>query len=468
MENTILRQIGVYCSDTQYGNIPANVIDKAKRLILDGIGCAFGAFPLQKTALTALTVARSAAHDLRGPSLESTVFVSGEKTSMDMAALVNSTMMRYLDFNDVFKGRAWIIHPSDNISTALAVGEKQRVSGRELLTAIVLGYEIQQRFANLPVSESLWYRGWDPNTTFTYSTAVVAAKLVGLDADGIANAMALAGSRSSLVQIRRGQIAMDKALSIGQLGAASVLAAVLAKHGGTGCSTLIEGDYGLNKVILGNCDLSSLVDGYDEYLMLWAGIKPYPVEFMTVGMIDAALALQAQHGIKAEEITQIRVGVFRDAMAKPSWDPEKLAPKTREAADHSFSWNIAKTLIDGEMTIRQALLNPREDSRIPKLTAKISFVVDDELSKLFLQDPGLIPIWMEITTNSGCFTHRVMAPKGHRENPLSDNQVIAKLRASASWALSDSEIDRLVDTTLALDGVSDVKSEYVPLLIASK
>ena len=212
---------------------------------------------------------------------------------MNMAALVNGTMVRYLDFNDVFKGRAWIIHPSDNIATAFAVGEGQRVSGKELLAAIVLGYEIQQRLANLPVNESVWYRGWDPNTTLSYSTAAIAAKLLGLDANGIANAIVLAASRCSLVQIRRGQIAMDKALSIGQISAASILAALLARYGGTGCSTLFEGGYGLNRVVLGDCDLRSLIDGYDEFLMLWSAIKPYPLEFMTVGMVDAALILRS-------------------------------------------------------------------------------------------------------------------------------------------------------------------------------
>ena len=245
MDDTLLRQLGEYCNSLHYGSLSREVVHQAKRHILDSIACAFGAFPVSDSAVA---VARAVAKDA-GCSAETTIMVSGDQTSMNMAALVNGTMVRYLDFNDVFKGRAWIIHPSDNIATAFAVGEGQRVSGKELLTAIVLGYEIQQRLANLPVKESVWYRGWDPNTTLSYSTAAIAAKLLGLDADGIANAIALAASRCSLVQIRRGQIAMDKALSIGQISAASILAALLARYGGTAVQRCLKAATGLKSGI---------------------------------------------------------------------------------------------------------------------------------------------------------------------------------------------------------------------------
>jgi 2-methylcitrate dehydratase len=291
---------------------------------------------------------------------------------------------------------------------------------------------------------------------------------LGLDADGIANAIALAASRCSLVQIRRGQIAMDKALSIGQISAASILAALLARRGGTGCSTLFEGGYGLNKVVLGDCDLRSLIDGYDEFLMVWSAIKPYPLEFMTVGMVDAALMLRSRHGIRATDIQKIRVGVFSDAMTKPTWDREKLEPRTREAADHSFNWNIAKALTDGEMTLTQITQNPLEDKSVIDLMQKIDFVIDEELTEIYQKDPGLVPVWMEIITPSGSFVHQLTAPRGHRQNPLTDDEIVDKLRATASWALTDGELERLVEATWALDRLNDVKAEYAPLLVGSK
>lgn len=466
MENTILKQIGIYCDNLHFGSLPAEVVHQAKHHLIDSVACAFGAYSIPD--VLPIGVATKVAKAL-GRSVESTILVSGEQSSMDLAAMVNSVMVRYLDFNDTFFGTAWFIHPSDNISTALAVAERQRVSGKDFLTAMVLGYEIQQRFANLPVSEAPWYRGWDPNTSLSYSTAAVAAKLLGLGADGIANALALAASRgNTLTQIRRGQIAMDKALSIGQIAAASILAALMAQYGGTGCSTLIEGDFGFNKAVLGGCDVSSLTKGYDEFLILRSAIKPYPVEYMTIGMMDAALMLRAQHSIRPEEIQEIRVGVFPEALTKPSHDPEKLVPQTREAADHSFHWNIAKVLIDGEMTIKQCSQNPLEDERIPKLIEKVNLVVDEELSKLFRKDPTLVPIWMEITTPRGTFTHRVTCPSGHWKNPLTDDEVVAKLQATASWALKDGELERLAEATWALECVNDVRDEYIPLLVASK
>lgn len=221
-------------------------------------------------------------------------------------------------------------------------------------------------------------------------------------------------------------------------------------------------------MVLGDCDLRSLIDGYDEFLMLWSAIKPYPLEFMTVGMVDAALILRSRHGIQARDIQKIRVGVFRDAMTKPTWDREKLEPRTREAADHSFNWNIAKALIDGEMTLKQVTQNPLEDKRIIELMQKIDFVVDEELTEIYQKDPGSVPIWMEITTPSGSFAHQLTAPRGHRNNPLTDEEIVDKLRATASWALADVQVERLVEATWVLDRLDDVKVEYAPLLVGSK
>lgn len=466
MDDGILKQIGAYCRGLSFDEISATAVHRAKCHLLDSIACAFGTFGVPDAP--PVNVARKVAINLCRRDDECTIIGTGEKTSVDMAALVNSVMVRYLDFSDywVGAGRAFGIHPSDNIATALAVAEKQKTSGKELLTAIVLGYEIQMRLANLPVHYPPQYRGWDPNILLAYSVPAVAAKLLGLNDDQIANAISLSASRGiTLVQIRRGQIAMDKAFSVGQNAAAAILAAFLAQQGGTGCATLIEGDYGLNKVILGGCDLSTLVTGYDEELITRVNIKPYPAERMNQTLIDAALALRNEHGIHPEEIKNVRVHIHEDAMVKPSWSPEMKLPRTREAADHSFTWNIAKALVDGEMTIKQFTLDPLSDPRVVGLLEKVEFVTDPEMSDLHKKDPTLSAARMEISTARGNFVHHVKYHKGHQKNRLTDDEQVAKLRATASGMLSEEKLSKLVEKTWSLDQIKDVKEEYIPLLV---
>ncbi|MFH1486964.1 MAG: MmgE/PrpD family protein [Chloroflexota bacterium] len=463
MENTVVRQLGSYCQDLSFNSLPGEVVHQAKRQLLDVIACAFGTFSIPGTTPT--KVAHQAARDL-GHAPQCTILVSGEKTSVDLAALVNGVMIRYLDFNDAFFGHCFRIHPSDNIATALAVGEMQGASGKELIEAVVLGYEVQQRLANLPIRQAWPSDRFGICTSLSYSTAAVAAKLLKLDAEGIANAIVLGASRGNeLRELRRGQIAMDKALSVGQTGASSILAALLAKHGATGTATLLEGDYGFNKAVLGDCDLTSLIDGYDEFLIMKISVKPYPVEYMTVGMIDCALGLRARYDIEPEEIERVRVGLFRAATTKPAWDSAKSAPETRETADHSFGWNISKAITEGSLTVNQVSLAPLEDKRVMGLMEKIEFVVDDELSKVFDANPNRVPVWMEIITPRGTFAQRADHPKGTPANPLTDEEMVRKLRSTAGELLDERQVEQLIEATWALDHADNISKEYIPLLV---
>lgn len=205
---TVVESIAEYAAALTYEDIDATTRDYAKCVLLDALGCAFGALDGEPVRIVRDVVAEL------GGSPQATLIGQRQKTSAHLAALANGVAIRYLDFNDVYFGPAWTAHPSDATGSLLAVAESQGRSGRDLLTALVLTYEMQMRFSDLPVARNLWHEGWDHSCSCAYASATGVAKLLGLDARWIAHAIALSGARANtLSEIRVGDIPMDKALS---------------------------------------------------------------------------------------------------------------------------------------------------------------------------------------------------------------------------------------------------------------
>src|SRR5512139_3342984 len=141
---TIARDLAKYALGIKYEDLPKEVIHEAKKVVLDAVGCAIGAFPSQTSKII-----QNIIKELGGPK-ESTVIGSGLRTSCLNALLANSVMVRYLDFNDgylkIVGSRTSGSHPSDMLSSILALSERQHSNGRAVIEAIVTGYELSARF----------------------------------------------------------------------------------------------------------------------------------------------------------------------------------------------------------------------------------------------------------------------------------------------------------------------------------
>src|SRR3990172_2660739 len=340
---TVVERIASYAEGLRYEDIDQKTRDYARRVLLDALGCALGAVESEPVRIVS-QVARGL-----GGAPQATLIGHRDKTSVVLAALANGVAIRYLDFNDVYFGPAWTAHPSDATGALLAVAESQRCSGKDLITALVLTYEMQMRFSDLPVARNLWHEGWDHSCSCAYASAAGVSKLLGLDAGRIAHAISLSGARANtLSEIRVGDIPMDKALSAPAAAANSVLYALLAKDGFTGCPTLLEGKYGFKNAVAKGVDVEPLVPQKGGFLINKVGLKPFPVEGMTVAMTQAAIEVGLENKIKPEEIDAVRIMTHEEATANPSWGPKKLRPTTKETADHSFHYCVAVGLVAGE------------------------------------------------------------------------------------------------------------------------
>src|SRR5688500_14710430 len=330
-----------YAQSLRFEDLPAEVVHEAKRVTVDALGCAFGAYNEEP-----VVVGRKVAMNFSAKN-GSTILGTRHVAPPDWTAFVNGCMVRYFDYNDTYLSKE-PAHPSDNIPACLSAGESAGASGRDLITAIVIAYEVQCRLAD---AASIRSRGWDHVTYGAFSTALGASKLFKLDPERMRHAIGIAGVASAaLRQSRVGELSHWKGCAFANAARHGVFAALLARAGITGPSPIFEGEKGFEKLVSGPLDDVQL--SKDDCMILKTSIKFWPAEYHSQSAIEAALKLRTQ--IKdIAEIESVRVESHGAAVDIIGSEPEKWHPTTRETADHSLPYIVAASLLDGEITDRQ-------------------------------------------------------------------------------------------------------------------
>lgn len=447
---TVVERIGDYAHHLKFSDLDPGTVDYAKRLLLDSLACALGGLQGEPVRIVRDTVGEL------GGAPQATLLGQGRKTNVALAALANGVAVRYLDYNDVYFGPAWTAHPSDTIGALLAAAEWCERSGQELLTAMVIAYEVQMRFSDLPVARNLWHEGWDHSASCAYASAVGVAKLLGLDGPRIAHAVALSGARANtLSEIRVGDIPMDKALSAPVAAANSVLYGLLAKRGFTGCRTLLEGRHGFQHAVARGTDVGPLVPEKGRYLINKVGMKPFPVEGMTIPMAQAALEVHKMHQVRPEEVESIRILTHEEAITKPSWTPEKLRPTTKETADHSFPYCVAVALVAGEVTPRQFGDDWLRNEAVARLIGLTRLEATPDLTEVYRQ--GHRPAAVEVKTARGTFLREVRYPLGDPKNPMSWDDVAGKFTDQAGPVLGKRAARRVIELAQSIEKLANVR-----------
>ncbi|MER3423216.1 MAG: MmgE/PrpD family protein, partial [Nitrospiraceae bacterium] len=195
----IADRLSEYARSLSYRRLPSTVVHEVKRRILDSLGCAFGAWDAEPCR-----IARRLAQSVRA-SHGAILWGTSSKTLPDLAAFANGALVRYLDFNDTYLSKE-PAHPSDNLAAILAVGEVVHASGKQIIEAAALAYEIQCRLCD---AAALRPRGWDHVTYGPFSSALGVAKLMKLSKAEMVQAVNLAGvSNIALRQTRVGDLSI--------------------------------------------------------------------------------------------------------------------------------------------------------------------------------------------------------------------------------------------------------------------
>lgn len=443
-------------------DVPSAVVHEAKRRILDSLGCALG-------ALTAppCRIARQLAQVVRVPH-GATLWGTDHRTLPDLATFANGALVRYLDFNDTYLAKE-PAHPSDNIAAILAVGEASRASGKRVIQAIVLAYEVQCRLCD---AAALRPRGWDHVTYGPFSSALAAAKVMKLSEAQTRQAINLAGvSNIALRQTRVGDLSMWKACAFSNAARNGVFAAMLAQQGMTGPSPIFEGEKGFMKLVSGPFDLPLFggekgPSGPVTFKILDTYIKHYPVEYHAQTAVEAALALREDllkvEGVDAfAGITDVEIGSYDVAIEIIGRDPEKWRPRTRETADHSFPYCVAVALLDGKVTLRSFEGKRLTDPALQELMQKVRVVAQPEFVGRY---PAAMSTRITVRTQAGNnYVKQVDYPLGHPQHRMSDREVEDKFLRLAAGKLDRARMNKVIDSVWKLERLKNIGA-LMPLL----
>lgn len=444
---TQLRRLATFASDARYGMLSEHAKEALKIRILDSLGCAIGA--LDGPPVEAI---RRQTELLGGRPLAT--MIGGGRTSPDRAALYNGALVRYLDFNDSFLAPGETCHPSDNLAPVLAAAEFAGSSGEELLTALALAYQVQGRLSEeAPVRR----QGFDHTTQGSYAVAAATAKLLGLDTEKIANAVAIAGTAFNALRVTRtGALSNWKGLAYPNTAFAATHAAFLAAEGVTGPAEVFEGNKGFMDAIAGQFD----VDWANEDLEIVTRtiIKKFNAEIHSQSAIEGALDLQAQHGFGAADIDRVELDVFDVAydIIGGGEEGDKTLVSVKEEADHSLQYMVAVALLDGNVLPPQYEPERIVAQDVQELLRKVTVRPSQEHSARF---PVEHACRVTITLESGAIYRKEMSDyEGFTSRPMGWEGVRRKFDYLAA-PFADQELrDRIAESVLSLEtvGVADL------------
>lgn len=434
MPDTVTARLARWAATLRFEDLGDGAVREARRYLLDSLGCALGGY-LQEDVGLALQVLDETA----GPG-PANVIGSGRRMDVVSATLANALMVRVMDYNDIY----WQqdpSHPSDIIPAALAMAQRQGLSGRELIVGIVLGHEIEMRLCEAAFP-GIRERGWHHATLTAFASPVVAGRLLGLGWEQIQHAIGISGSRhATLGAVTAGKLTMMKNTVDPLATQSGVLAALLAQRGYTGPEHVIDGKEGLAHVLGPEWKLDVLTEGLgDSWRIERCGMKAFPTEALTHAPISALLDLIREHDLAPEEVEKIEIRSLARA-ADILADPSKYDPRSKETADHSLPYVIAAALVDRQVTPRQFEADRIMDARIRAQLRKVEVTADPEIEAVF---PALQRVIVTVVTSDGRrLERRLDYPKGDPRNPLTDAEVEEKFDALATPVLSDGRRARL-------------------------
>ncbi|MEB3825429.1 MAG: MmgE/PrpD family protein [Desulfurococcales archaeon] len=446
----LAERIAGWAAKLSFDNIPVDVIEEAKKRVLDSFGVAIGAFYEEPPS-----IARKYAAYTTSSKYPATLWGTTLRSAPDHAVFANGCAVRYFDFNDTYLGKE-ALHPSDNIPAILAAAEMIDADGRSVIEGIVAAYEVAGRLAD---AYSIRAKGWDHVTYIAVSSAVGAGKVLGLDAEKLTHAINIAlTTNNALRQTRAGELSMWKGCAAANSARNGLFAAILAWKGMTGPSPVFEGELGFFNVAIGGDKFDLPVMGGENgapFKMLETSIKYWPVEYHAMSAVEAALKLRERiPDFDPRKIKRIHVKTFDVAYKIIVKDPEKWDPKTRETADHSLPYIVAAALLDGHVwldTFRKDRILAQD---VRDLLARMKVEVDPEHDKLY---PKGIKNTIIVEMDDGrVYEESSTYPPGHFMNKLDRKGVEEKFWKLVRDKIEENNAEKLIEMVWNLENIGDI------------
>lgn len=446
------RELARFAARLRFEDIPPALVAQIRLHVLDGIGvCLHGAsLPwTRRVADMVLAEGGKPAAALWGHG-----GADAARTSVSQAVLVNATAGHAFEMDDIHKES--ILHPNSlAVPVALALAETlPAATGRDVLTAIVAGYEVGTRAGNAATT-ALFLNGFHPQgVTGAFVAAATAGRMLGLDDEAMTHALGIAGAMGAgLMAAQEG--AMVKRLHAGRAAQSGVYAAYLAQRGFTGIENILEADYGgFLSSYARTPNMSRLTAGLgSEWEAGKVGFKMYPNVTSMHAALDAFDHLRSTHGLRPDDIARIEVGCGHMTYVHVAWP---YRPVSVTAAQMNLFYGLSVLALRGRLTVDDYDEDHIGDADVMAFTDRIHPFEDARIES---RGPAYRhAATVRVATRAGAtLSHEVWHRRGSPENPVDRGEVEAKFHANVGRRVSGDAARRIADLVNRLDTLASVQ-----------
>jgi 2-methylcitrate dehydratase len=378
--------------------------------------------------------------------------VGAGRTAPDRAAFYNSALVRYLDFNDSFLASGETCHPSDNFGSVLATCEYAGRSGRDLLTALAVAYQVHCRLSEVAPVRA---KGFDHTTQGAYAAAAGVSKALGLSEAQTANAIAIAGTAFNALRVTRtGTLSHWKGLAYPNTAFGATHAAFLAGRGITGPLEIFEGNKGFMDAIAGRFEIEWSKEDLER--VTHTIVKKYNAEIHSQSAIEGALELKNEHHVTSADVDRVEIEIFDVAhnIIGGGEEGDKTVVRTKEQADHSLQYMVAAAILDDQVMPEQYLPERIQRSDVQNLLRKIAVRASSAYSLKF---PNTMPCRIMVHLRDGrTFTKEKQDYEGFHTRSMTWRTVADKFER-LSGVFADAALRKeILDAVARLESIQTV------------
>ena len=450
-ETGITQILAKFASNVNYEDLPPDVVDRAKYFCLDFAGVTLNGSPTDsaKAVVKAL--------DDVGRSGPSTIVGTNKRALPEYAAMANGTAFHSIEMDDVNNEAS--LHPGVvAFPTALAMADIAPVTGKDFISAVVAGYDVIIRLGRALKPKEHYGRGFHPTGTCgAFGGAAVAARLLGLQGDDYTHALGIAGSQAAGSMEYLAQGAWTKRLHPGWSAHSGIWAALLARAGYSGPTTILEGRDGFLNAYSGDPDPSLVLkDLGEEYQVTRTGVKPHACCRYNQGPIDCLLEIGKSNDFQALDIEEVKIGVLSQGMRLVAEPVEaKRNPKSVVDMQFSMPFAAAVALSYGSASLNEYAIGIPDRPEVRHIMDRVQCVTDP---KLDAQTPKLFPAWAEVRTSDGrTMRSELTYPKGDPENPVTCDEMRSKFNLLSAPVISSQRQQEIISAIDSLEQMDDVR-----------
>tara|TARA_B100000965_G_scaffold125652_1_gene104406 strand:- start:892 stop:2274 length:1383 start_codon:yes stop_codon:yes gene_type:complete len=453
MEN-MTEKFAEFCEQLKYENLSPEVIKRTKLLILDTVGIIIRARHDAESTSSLV----SAIEKLEMSNGSCQVFSDKKTYSPSAAALLNGTLAHSLDFDDTHAEAS--LHSSAPIlSAALAVAQMNKSSGQQLITACVVGYEVQIRLGLAGGASAHYKKGFHPSATCgIFGAAAAAGFLMGLTKEQYISAFGIALSQSAGSMQFLTDGAWTKRSHVGQAAQNGLSCAIMAGEGFKGPSKAFEGQSGYLHSYASGGNIKKAIDGLGEkFETLNLGVKPYPSCRYSHAAIDGLIELKKELNFSSEDLDDVDIGLSETALNIIGYPlNDKQNPKSIVDGQFSMPFCAAVTVKSGGLQWDD-YKNHLNNSDTLSLCNKIKVSPDKDAEECC---PEYMSAKVKVVVKGKKHEKFVKIPKGEPENFMDDAEFISKFQGLTEPYLSKQRVDQLTDLMLKMDKANNVNSIF--------